>query len=497
MGKTSLLAVVAIVLATIGSLSRYGNAAGLAEPEKSVILIQSVKQDFDYLTPWKRAAMRRGVGTGFIIADNQILTNAHNVSNYRYVELRREDRAKRYPARVVFVGHDCDLALLAVDDQSFFEATAPLELAGLPEINSTVTTYGFPIGGDRISVTEGVVSRIESDTYAHSGADKHLVIQTDAAINPGNSGGPVMQGDKVVGVAFQGLREAENVGYMIPTTVIEHFLADVADGQYAGFGSMGVYLYSGLHNDAYKAHLAVPPEEDGAVVIGTMMHSSIELVLQPGDVITRADQYNVDNDGTVRMHGLRLHVSEVVEAKQIGETVDLVFYRQGRRMEAAATVALNRPVLERARQYDKPPRYVCFAGLVFVPVTRNFLETWGRDWYEEIPFYLRYLLSHSVEINTDRELKEYVVLAEIMPDEVNAYGQAFRSRIVEEINGVTIHSLEDVRDAFQQRDASFYSLKFMGEDRVLPIDVAEAHRRHGTILEKYQIPDEARLGNDT
>jgi S1-C subfamily serine protease len=496
MSTSRCLAVTTALLAPVFSWAGSASAAGLAEPEKSIILIQSIRQGYDYLTPWKRARMRRGVGTGFIVENNRILTNAHNVSNYRYVELRKEDRAQRYPARIVFVGHDCDLALLTVDDASFFEGTVPLELAGLPRVNSTVTTYGFPIGGDRISVTEGVVSRVESDTYAHTGADKHLVIQTDAAINPGNSGGPVMQDGKVVGVAFQGLREAENVGYMIPTTVIEHFLADVEDGRYDGFGSMGVYLYPGLHNPTYKAHLGVPPDEDGVIVIGTMMHSSIETVLQPNDVITRVDEYNVDDDGTVRMHGLRLHISEVVEARQIGETVDLVFYRQGRRMEAAATVALNRPVLERARQYDKPPRYVCFAGLVFVPVTRNFLEIWGRDWYEEIPFSLRYLLNHSAEINKDRELEEYVVLAEIMPDDINAYAQPFRSHVLEQINGVAMHSLEAVHEAFEARDVAFYSLKFMGEDRVLPLDAEAAHGRQDAILEKYQIPAEARLESD-
>ncbi len=125
------------------------------------------------------------------------------------------------------------------------------------------------MGGDRISVTEGVVSRIESDIYAHSGADDHLVIQTDAAINPGNSGGPVIQNGKVVGVAFQGLQEADNIGYMIPTTVIKHFLKDIQDGKYDSFGSMGVMFFPGLHNESYRNYLKVPNDQDGLVVLST------------------------------------------------------------------------------------------------------------------------------------------------------------------------------------------------------------------------------------
>ena len=487
-----ILVVVAAASAASGSLNS-SQTAGQQGFEKSVVLIQSVKQDFDYVTPWKQEAMRQGIGSGFVIAGKRILTNAHNVSNCKYVELRKENIAKRYRARVAFIGHDCDLAVLTVDEESFFDGTVPLELAEIPNVNSTVSTYGFPVGGNRISVTEGVVSRVETDTYVHSGADAHLVIQTDAAINPGNSGGPVIQNGKVVGVAFQGIRQAENIGYMIPTTVIRHFLLDIEDGKYDGFGSLGVILYPGLHSTSYKDYLKVPPDEDGIIVIATMMHSSVESIFQPNDVLTRIDNYNVDNDGMVQIYGLRLHISEAIETKHIGQTAQLTFYRDGKRMTETATIALNRPIFEYARQYDIPPRYVCFAGLTFVPATRNFLETWGRDWRTDIPHYLRYLFKNSIQLNTDRQRKEYVVLAEIMPDEVNSYAGDFRSQPVETINGVTIWSLDDVYKAFKQSVDDFYVIKFMGNNQILPIDAKKAQLRHQIVLDKYNIPAEARL----
>jgi len=471
-------------------------AAEQQDLEKSVVLIRSAKQDFNYTTPWKQAPMSQGIGSGFIIAGKRILTNAHNVSNARYIEVKKEKAAKRYRSRAAFVGHDCDLAILTVDDESFFEGTVELVLAGIPKINTTVSTYGFPVGGSRISVTEGVVSRIETDIYSHSGADSHLVIQTDAAINPGNSGGPVMQGCKVVGVAFQGLRQAENIGYLIPTTVIRHFLADIEDGKYDGFGTLGVRLYAGLHSTSYKNYLKVPPQEDGTVVVSTMMHSSVESILRAGDVITQVDSYNVDNDEMVEMYGLTLHLTEVIETRQVGETVELTFYRQGKLMKESATVELNRPILEYARQYDRRPRYVCFAGLTFIPVTRNFLETWGRDWLTDIPYYLRYLFYNSMQLNTDREREEYVVLAEIMPDEVNSYADDFADNPVESINGTTIHSLEEVGAAFEQVNGDFHVIEFMGSNHPLIIDAQEAQLRRAEILSKYHIPAESRLEKD-
>jgi len=461
--------------------------------EKSVVLIRSIKQDFDYVTPWKQEAMREGIGSGFIIEGKRVLTNAHNVSNCKYIELRKENIAKLYPARFAFIGHDCDLAILTVNDEAFFDGTVALELTEIPTVNSTVSTYGFPVGGNRISVTEGVVSRIETDTYVHSGADGHLVIQTDAAINPGNSGGPVMQKGKVVGVAFQGISEAENIGYLIPTTVVRHFLTDIKDGKYDGFGSLGVLFYPGLHSASYKDYLNIPMHEDGIVVIATMMHSSVESILQPSDVITQIDDYNIDNDGMVQIYGLRLHMSEVIETKQIGGTIRLTFYRQGKQMKETATVDLNRPIFEQARQYDQPPRYLCFAGMVFVPATRNFLETWGRDWPKEIPHYLRYLFRHSIQLNTDRKRKEYVVLSEIMPDEVNSYAHKFKNKVVKSINGIIIRDLEDIPNAFKHPEGNFHIIEFMVENRTLPIDAIKAQQRHPSILEKYHVTPEARL----
>lgn len=463
-------------------------AAGLGGMEKSVVMIRGAGQEFDFVTPWKPKAMAQGVGSGFIIEDNKILTNAHNVSNNKYIELQKEGVAKRYLAKVAFIGHDCDLALLAVEDKSFFDDTKSLELAELPGVNTAVETYGFPMGGRRISVTKGIVSRIQVDTYSHTGADSHLVIQTDAAINPGNSGGPVIQDGKVVGVAFQGLRQADNIGYMIPTTVIRHFLADINDGKYDGFGSLGVMLYPGLHNPGYKDYLNVPADQQGIVVIETTMHSSVEPILKRGDVLTQIDQYAIDNDGRVEIYGLKLDMSEVVETKQIGQTVELAYYRDGKPMKTTATVALNRPVLEFARQYDIEPEYVCFAGLVFVPVTRNYLETWGAEWIKDVPFYLRYLFYNSMQLNEDRARKEYVVLSEIMPDEINAYAGGFKSQVVASINGTTIEGLEDVWKVFEKPPEGFYTIMFMGMDRPLILDAKEAHTQQAKILTKYDIP---------
>ncbi len=489
----SKLFVIFIIIFSSGSICPAADDANQPDMEKSVTMIRCAKQDYDYLLPWQQQSMVQGIGSGFVIEGNRILTNAHNVSNYKYIELKKENLPKRYPARVAFVGHDCDLALIEVKDETFFEGMVPLKLGDIPKLNSTVTTHGFPMGGQRISVTEGVVSRIQMDLYSHSGADSHLVVQTDAAINPGNSGGPVMQDGHVVGVAFQGLTQADNIGYMIPTTVIRHFLDDVEDGRYDGFASLGINYFKGLHSESYKAYLNVPEDKEGVVVISTLLNSSAEDIFEKNDVLTMIDGYEIDNDGMIRMYGLTIDFAEVIEQKQIGETIDVTYYRNGEQQTSIATVQLNRPVIEYARQYDVAPRYICFAGLVFTPITRNYLETWGGNWLGSLPHQLRYLFLNSMQLNEDPNRKEYVVLAEIMPDAINAYCGGYKSQVIERVNNVPILSLDDLAAALEDPPGEFHLFQFRGNDAILPINAEQAATRQQAILEKYQIPQSMRL----
>ena len=69
-----------------------------------------------------------------------------------------------------------------------------------------------------------------------------MCIQIDAPINPGNSGGPVLNdnGD-VVGIAFQKLNGSDNIGYIIPSIIVQHFLGIIEkEGKYQGFASLGI-----------------------------------------------------------------------------------------------------------------------------------------------------------------------------------------------------------------------------------------------------------------
>ena len=182
---------------------------GGAEP---VVKVYTVASAINPHLPWTTKAQEETTGSGFSIehdGEMLILTNAHVVADATYVEVRKAGDARKYVARRARSSHECDLAMLAVDDPSFWAGVTPLAFGGVPRLQDEVSVVGYPEGGEGVSVTVGVVSRIEIQRYAHSGSNL-LAIQIDAAINPGNSGGPVLDEEgRVIGVAFQNQQERE------------------------------------------------------------------------------------------------------------------------------------------------------------------------------------------------------------------------------------------------------------------------------------------------
>src|SRR5213078_4738248 len=270
--------------------------------QKSLVRITATSVEPDYKAPWNSGGIQRGVGAGFVIDSHRILTNAHVVSNSRYLTVERDGDPNKYPAKVQFVAHDCDLALITVADPDFFKNMLPLKFGGIPELESTVSAYGYPIGGERMSVTTGIVSRIDFQLYTHSAIDQHLTIQISAQINPGNSGGPVMQNTKVVGVAFQGYSGdvAQGVAYMIPTPVINRFLKDVSDGHYDKYVDLAI-SYSKLQNPAQRRFLGLKDDDRGVLVSTVVEAGPSASVLRPGDVLLAIDGHPIASDGNVEL----------------------------------------------------------------------------------------------------------------------------------------------------------------------------------------------------
>jgi S1-C subfamily serine protease len=145
-----------------------------------------------------------------------------------------------------------------------FSRKKPLARAKLlPGVKDAVLAYGFPEGGNSLSITKGIVSRVEFVPYNFPVSG--LRIQIDAVINPGNSGGPAVVGDKMIGLTFSHLNDAQSIGYIIPNEEVELFLQDIADGHYDGKPAEYDDLQT-LENPALRAFLNIPATVKGMVV---------------------------------------------------------------------------------------------------------------------------------------------------------------------------------------------------------------------------------------
>ena len=415
----------------------------------SIVRIEVTDQNPDYRSPWNAGGVSRGVGSGFVIelpgGKKRILTNAHVVSNARFITLTREGTSHPCKARVEFIAHDCDLALLTVEDPTFLESSVPLSLDGVPAIESGVSVYGYPLGGERLSVTRGVVSRIDFDLYTHSAVDSHLVIQIDAAINPGNSGGPVLQDGKVVGVAFQGYsgEVAQNVGFMIPTPVIGRFLKDISKGSYTGYTDLSVAFQPLLSPTARRANGLAVDEDRGVLVTDVHEVGSAHGFLRKGDIMLSIDGHPIACNGRVDLDGQSVEMTEIVERKFDGEKITLGILRHGKPESVQFPLKGVWPFRMQATAYETKPRYFLHGGLLFQPLDRNLMDVAGNS-----DLRIRRVFDEFVDHHLYVERPEIVVLSRLLADPVNKECDGLQTGIVESINGKKIRSLADVGEAF-------------------------------------------------
>jgi S1-C subfamily serine protease len=463
-----------------------------AEVVRSVVRIVNYQQRPDWYSPWDNGPVRQISGSSFVVEGGLILTNAHVVSDSKLLILVLSGDPEPHPAEVVFVAHDCDLALVRPKDPGLLAHVPALPLGGLPRLGSAVETIGYPAGGSEVSSTRGVVSRVEVQGYAHSGADRHLIGQTDAAINPGNSGGPVVQDGVVVGVAFQAASALENVGYFIPTEVVHRFLADIKDGRYDGYPELGLSAVN-LENSAARRKAAMRDGETGVRVEGILPGSSAYGRVRPGDVLLAVDGRVVANDGSIADDGLRLPYGMLIDRKLVGDAVTLRLLREGGRMDLRVPLADYKPAHWHANAHDRLPRYYVYGGLVFVPLELETVKTFGEHWARDGDKAFLYEFLYRPEAEPERMREERVVLLRRLDHPVNASIAWYKNMVVERVNGRRVTSLEDLIKAIDENTGHHDVIEFSDYRRAAVLDRQEVAGANREILERYGIAKDRRL----
>ncbi len=449
-----LLLVGALGAAALAAQAQASSPAPSLHIEDSVVKVFSTIRQPDTSKPWAKQSPQEATGTGVIIEGHRILTNAHVVLYASQVQVQANQAGDKISATVEFLAPGIDLAVLKLEDDSFFAARPPLKRANLlPEVKDAVMAYGFPTGGTSLSITKGIVSRIEFAAYNYPVSG--LRIQIDAAINPGNSGGPAVVGDKMIGLAFSTLGGAQNIGYIIPCEEIELFLEDLKDGHYDGKPALYDDLQT-LENPTLRAFLKLEKATQGIIVHEPFL-SAQPNPLKEWDVITHIGDTPVDDQGMVKIgSNLRVRFHYLIQSKARQGMVPLTLVRNGKGLTLRVPVSADHPLLlpDLRGAY---PSYFVYGPLVFSTATAQFANG-NNGLMGRFLFFGSPLATRRGDGPTFPGEELVVVASPFFPHKLAMGYSNPAAEVVKSVNGVSIKNLRHLVEVLRDMKDEFIVL---------------------------------------
>lgn len=272
----------------------------------------------------------KSLGSGFIISpDGYIITNDHVAGNATEIVVTLTN-GKHYSARVVGTDPVSDICLLKVDAENL--SYIPLGNSDNIIIGEWVIALGNPFGlfevNDQPTVTVGVVSASNMNLDPVNERYYLNMIQTDAAINGGNSGGPLVNSlGEVIGVntiiyTAGGSQGSIGLGFAIPINKVKRIISELQDR-----GVIDRSFYTGLsvqNIDNAIANYYNLESTKGVIITRVVKDSPAEDAgIEVGDIITRIDDYRINNDKTL---------IGALQEFRTGQTVKMYLLRDGKEL---------------------------------------------------------------------------------------------------------------------------------------------------------------------
>jgi S1-C subfamily serine protease len=419
--------------------------ASIPDIRNSVVKIFSTFRQPDLRRPWTKQPPSDATGTGVCIDGKRILTNAHMVTYASRVLVQPNESSDKLDAEIIAVAPGIDLALLKLKDESYFDSHPAAGMAEeLPKVGEKVKAVGYPKGGDSLSITEGIVSRIEYTEYNME--TMGLRIQVDAALNPGNSGGPAVSVNtgQIVGLVFSGIPDADNIGYIIPVEEIHAFLEDVKDGKHDGREQIRESMQT-FENPALRDKLGVGKDVQG-MIITRASSDKPEWPLKQWDIITAIGDHKVDNTGMVQVaDNLRLAFGYYTPRLVKDGKIPLSINREGKPIDIQLPVTADS---ERLLQHldTAYPSYFIYGPLVFSPVYSEHLRLNPTV----LSFRGSPILTHGFDKRKNPDDQLVTVCSPLFPHKITKGYDVDYFPCVAKVNGTKIknlkHLIETLRD---------------------------------------------------
>ncbi len=411
---------------------------------------------YDMESPWYRSSGSEFSGSAVLIGDRRLITNAHVLTSASRVEVKRGDSNRWYKAYIQHVSDASDLATLTVADAAFYEGAKPVAMGNGIKLGSEVRVVGFPIGGESVSFTQGILSRIEVSDYAHS-AMNNLLYQLDAAINSGNSGGPVFHQGKLVGISAQGIDEADNIGYAIPVPVINQFLADIKDGRVDGVPILP-FTAQLLANSSQRAFYNTG--EDSGLLVNKVAGPRSSQCLAAGDIILAIDGHKIGPNGMVELPGnLFVPIDYLAARKQLHESVLFTVNSNGKPVTLRCELSWNWKNVWQVSsvRFDYRPNWLELGGIILVEMTDEVFQ-FISDYEVDVDGYVS---DAQVELQpqTPARPERLLYVVNVLPHDANS-GYEFYDQILISFNGHSVRSLSQLKELLAENKSDWVELGF-------------------------------------
>ncbi len=441
------------LLSTIGLVLTSNCPPLRADPADSVVKVTAFTRFPDPTRPWEKAKPTEGGGSGVYIGNKRILTNAHVVNYASELYVQWSPTGEKMDAKIEAVSVDLDLAVLSVADEKFFDKRKPLPRANkLPRSKDGVTVYGFPRGGAGLSVTKGEVSRINAIQYGAEGYG--LQIQISAAVNPGNSGGPAIAGENMIGVVYSSLRDAQNIGYIIPIEEVDFFLNHIKDSRFTGKPRVNTLTrYQALENDALRRMLKIDRSVQGVLI----RRPTADVPFKDFDIITKIGDRPIDNKGLIQAEqDVSAFFMYMVPRLVRGKSVPVTVYRAGKLVDLELPVQYQDPLVVKRYRGEQLP-YFIHGPMVFV--TAKSEDTF--DFYSRLnPFITDGPLSHRRDDFVQFPGEELVVVSAQFRHKVTNGYMDHAGKVVKTINETPIKNLRHLVETLRDSRGEFLKIEF-------------------------------------
>lgn len=466
---------------------------GVETSNASILRVNSTNQAYDFFRPWTKKApfARRGLGT--LIEGGRILVTAELVANHTFIELEKAGTAEKSSATVERVDYECNLAILRPNDPAFIAGMKPMKLDQGVHVGDRATVLQLEANGE-IAQTLGTVTSIAVGGYPLDNMGLLLVrLSAPMQQRDGSFTLPAVRDGKLLGLLMRYEARSQTADLISPP-VIAHFLTEAGKETYGGFARAGL-AFSTTRDPQLRRYIGLS-EPGGVYVTDVQSGGSGEKAgLRQGDVILAVDGNAIDQDGNYEDKEFgRIAFSHITNTRSHpGDTLVFRIFREGKILELPVKMeARDRTkIVSESYVLDRAPRYVVLGGVVFMELSRPYLQEWGADWLKAAPQRLVFYDAFQNELPQGRG--KIVFVSQVLPSQDTLGYENLDNLVVSKVNGMEIRSLNDLDEAAKHPVNGFQKIELESDPGVLFLDAAAIETNRDKLIKKYSLPALKRL----